>query len=42
LKDEGRIKDMTGQQIADLIYRETGQVTSRGSVLGRQMRLRED
>jgi hypothetical protein len=30
---------MTAQQLADLIYRETGQVTSKGAVIGKLNRL---
>jgi hypothetical protein len=33
---------MTAQQLADLIYRETGQVTSKGAVLGKLDRLRAE
>lgn len=33
---------MTAQQLAELIYRETGQVTSKGAVIGKLDRLRAE
>jgi hypothetical protein len=33
---------LSAQQLADLIYRETGQVTTKGAVTGKLNRLREE